>query len=124
MVVEGPISQRADSIRWNGRDLRKLPPMPSAVSQDFSAVMATGDWRGSKIYSDALMQRHLRRTRYRMSSPARDITIPVDLLNPGQFFACCGLLELADRTWRDVEGWFSDQCFLMRSSDADSSIGA
>lgn len=27
------------------------------------------------------------------------IQIPVDLTNPGQFFACCGLLELADRFW-------------------------
>jgi len=31
------------------------------------------------------------------------ITIPVDLTNPGQFFACCGLLELADRLWPDAE---------------------
>lgn len=27
------------------------------------------------------------------------ITVPVDLTNPGQFFACCGLLELANRLW-------------------------
>ena len=27
------------------------------------------------------------------------IRIPVKLTNPGQFFACCGLLELADRLW-------------------------
>lgn len=27
------------------------------------------------------------------------IRINVDLTNPGQFFACCGLLELADRLW-------------------------
>ncbi|MGO9466995.1 MAG: hypothetical protein ACLQVF_22875 [Isosphaeraceae bacterium] len=26
--------------------------------------------------------------------------------NPGQFFACCGLLELADRLWGEAEGWF------------------
>jgi len=38
-----------------------------------------------------------------------NITIPVDLTNPGQFFACCGLLELADRLWpaADVIGRFS-----------------
>lgn len=35
-----------------------------------------------------------------------NITIPVDLTNPGQFFACCGLLELADRLWPGAEGWF------------------
>lgn len=32
-----------------------------------------------------------------------NITIPVDLTNPGQFFACCGLLELADRLWPGAE---------------------
>jgi len=36
------------------------------------------------------------------------IEIPVDLTNPGQFFACCGLLELADRLWRGAEAWFSE----------------
>ena len=34
------------------------------------------------------------------------IRIPVDVTNPGQFFACCGLLELADRLWAGVEGSF------------------
>jgi hypothetical protein len=36
------------------------------------------------------------------------ITVHVDLTNPGQFFACCGLLELADRLWPGAEGWFSE----------------
>lgn len=27
------------------------------------------------------------------------IVVPVDVTNPAQFFACCGLLELADRLW-------------------------
>lgn len=44
-----------------------------------------------------------------MSEKESNITIPVDLTNPGQFFACCGLLELADRLWPGAEGWFSDQ---------------
>ena len=35
-----------------------------------------------------------------------NITINVDVTNPGQFFACCGLLELADRLWPGAEGWF------------------
>lgn len=26
--------------------------------------------------------------------------------NPGQVFACCGMLELADRLWPGAEGWF------------------
>lgn len=34
------------------------------------------------------------------------IRIRVDPANPGQFFACCGLLELADRLWSGAEGWF------------------
>ncbi len=34
-----------------------------------------------------------------MSAKNANIAIPVDLTNPGQFFACCGLLELADRLW-------------------------
>ena len=32
----------------------------------------------------------------------------VDPTNPGQFFACCGLLELADRLWPGAEGWFAE----------------
>jgi hypothetical protein len=39
-----------------------------------------------------------------MTSP--DITLNVNLRNPGQFFACCGLLELASRLWPGSEGWF------------------
>jgi CRISPR-associated protein Csb3 len=36
------------------------------------------------------------------------IRINVTLTNPGQFFACCGLLELADRLWPGAEGWFAE----------------
>ncbi len=36
------------------------------------------------------------------------ISVRVDPTNPGQFFACCGLLELADRLWGGVEGWFEN----------------
>jgi CRISPR-associated protein Csb3 len=39
--------------------------------------------------------------------PQPSITVSVDVTNPGQFFACCGLLELADRLWPAAEGWFS-----------------
>lgn len=34
------------------------------------------------------------------------ICIQVDATNPGQFFACCGLFELADRLWPDTLAWF------------------
>jgi len=43
-----------------------------------------------------------------------NIQIPVDLTNPGQFFACCGLLELADRLWPGAEGWFERETFCLR----------
>src|SRR5206468_3380955 len=38
--------------------------------------------------------------------PKPSITVSVDPTNPGQFFACCGLLELADRLWPGAESWF------------------
>lgn len=41
-----------------------------------------------------------------MSNHAPNISIPVDYTNPGQFFACCGMLELADKLWPGAEGWF------------------
>ncbi len=34
-----------------------------------------------------------------------------DPINPGQFFACCGLLELADRLFGGAEGWFDGGAF-------------
>jgi hypothetical protein len=39
------------------------------------------------------------------------IRVAVDPTNPGQFFACCGLLELADRLWPGAEGWFAEREF-------------
>lgn len=48
-----------------------------------------------------------------MSNPKPSIKIRVDLTNPGQFFACCGLLELADRLWPGSEGWFDDNHCLI-----------
>ncbi len=33
-------------------------------------------------------------------------SVHVDVTNPGQFFACCGLFELAHRRWPGAEGWF------------------
>lgn len=41
--------------------------------------------------------------------PEPTIRVAVDPTNPGQFFACCGLLELADRLWPEsgAEGWFA-----------------
>jgi CRISPR-associated protein Csx14 len=44
------------------------------------------------------------------------IRINVDPANPGQFFACCGLLELADRLWPGAEGWFDERVFCIRAN--------
>ena len=41
-----------------------------------------------------------------MRNPEPTIVLNADVANPGQFFACCGLLELADRLWPGAEGWF------------------
>jgi CRISPR-associated protein Csb3 len=46
-----------------------------------------------------------------MIDPTPTIRVKVDLTNPGQFFACCGLLELADRLWPGAEGWFQAGTF-------------
>jgi CRISPR-associated protein Csx14 len=44
-----------------------------------------------------------------MTTPPPDISLKVDMRNPGQFFACCGVLELAGRLWPGSEGWFAQQ---------------
>jgi CRISPR-associated protein Csb3 len=51
-----------------------------------------------------------------MMPPRRTITIPVNLTNPGQFFACCGLLELVSRIDAEAEAWFSDGQFKLAMS--------
>ncbi len=48
-----------------------------------------------------------------MTTPEASIRINVDPTNPGQFFACCGLLELADRLWNEAEGWFEKREFCI-----------
>jgi CRISPR-associated protein Csb3 len=50
-----------------------------------------------------------------MSSVQPNIRINVDPTNPGQFFACCGLLELTDRLWPGAEGWFEKPWFCIAS---------
>lgn len=46
-----------------------------------------------------------------MNTPSPNISINVDVTNPGQFFACCGLLELAHRLCPGAEGWFENGRF-------------
>lgn len=42
-----------------------------------------------------------------MSHPDPSLSVNVDVTNPGQFFACCGLLELTHRLCSAAEGWFT-----------------
>ena len=59
-----------------------------------------------------------------MNNPEPNIRINVDPTNPGQFFACCGLLELADRMWSGAEGWFDPAWFhVAAGGDLSELIG-
>ena len=57
-----------------------------------------------------------------MTNPESIIRINVDVTNPGQFIACCGLLELADRLWHGAEGWFEGHSFCLRSENEQTSL--
>jgi len=48
-----------------------------------------------------------------MTAPAPSFRIRVDVTNPGQFFACCGLLELASRLTADAVCWFERGSFCL-----------
>ena len=50
-----------------------------------------------------------------MKQPEPRFRVHVDVSNPGQFFACCGLLELAHRLWPGAEGWFENGRFCVAS---------
>lgn len=62
--------------------------------------------------------------------PEATLTLPVDLFNPGQFFACCGLLELAHRLTQPGQralGWFegihsTQSRFLISALNSDGSV--
>lgn len=54
-----------------------------------------------------------------MSKPTPSFSITVDVTNPGQFFACCGLLELAHRLWPGTEGWFDNDRFHLIAPRTD-----
>jgi CRISPR-associated protein Csb3 len=48
-----------------------------------------------------------------MTPPQSSFGINVDVVNPGQAIACCGVLELAHRLWPGAEGSFEDTQFLV-----------
>lgn len=56
-----------------------------------------------------------------MSNQTPRFSVSVDVTNPGQFFACCGLLELAHRRWPGTEGWFEATTDSFRVSTAENS---
>lgn len=45
------------------------------------------------------------------------IHLDVDLTNPGQFFACCGVFELAQRLWRGATARFEGAHFVVSDGD-------
>jgi len=53
-----------------------------------------------------------------MTIPVSAFDVPLDPANPGQYYACCGLLELAHRLWPGSEGCFGSdgQVFTLRSA--------
>jgi CRISPR-associated protein Csx14 len=63
-----------------------------------------------------------------MTNGTPTISILVDVTNPGQFFACCGLFELADRLWPGAEAWFEGEAthsqFQIETSKSQSSLNA
>jgi CRISPR-associated protein Csx14 len=57
-----------------------------------------------------------------MTTPEPSLSVNVDVANPGQFFACCGLLELADRLWPGAEAWFQpNSVFCIRTQTVETS---
>jgi CRISPR-associated protein Csx14 len=54
-----------------------------------------------------------------MSHRDATLRVKVEVTNPGQFFACCGLLEVAHRVWQPgpAQGWFADDHFFLARSD-------
>jgi len=60
-----------------------------------------------------------------MSQTTSTISVNVDVTNPGQFFACCGLLEVAHRLWPGAEGWFDlgNGTFALRVADDNGTLG-
>jgi len=61
-----------------------------------------------------------------MRDSSLTISIPVDVTNPGQFFACCGMFELADRLWPDgdVCAYFDAGRFYLTQGDTTCTISS
>ncbi|MGH9969292.1 MAG: hypothetical protein ACREBG_16040 [Pyrinomonadaceae bacterium] len=57
-----------------------------------------------------------------MTEVKPSFAVKVDVTNPGQFFACCGLLELAHRVWPGAEGWFDRDKFNLSIKDGSAAL--
>ncbi len=45
-----------------------------------------------------------------------EFSIPVNPNNPGHYFACCGILYMADRVFDVATGHFNDGCFVLQTN--------
>ena len=54
-----------------------------------------------------------------MNGNAIETRLPVDLLNPGHFFACCGILHAVDRVLGVVRGSFDGSEFVLETEQKD-----
>jgi CRISPR-associated protein Csx14 len=50
------------------------------------------------------------------------ICLDVDLTNPGQFFGCCGVFELAQRLWPGATAHFEGARFVVSDGDLDQLV--
>jgi CRISPR-associated protein Csb3 len=50
------------------------------------------------------------------------IRLNVDLTNPGQFFGCCGLFELASRMWPGVTAHFEGNSFVVSAGELETLV--
>jgi len=53
-----------------------------------------------------------------MNTTRKTTSLKVDITNPGQFYACCGLLELAGRIAPETVAHFSDGHFIIQANVA------
>ncbi len=50
------------------------------------------------------------------------ICLTVDLTNPGQFFGCCGVFELAKRLWPNATAYFEGTRFVVSDGDLEDLV--
>lgn len=57
-----------------------------------------------------------------MRHPKKAFAVDADVTNPGHFFACCGILEVASRLWPQAEGWFEGASFHVSAEGDEVSL--